>query len=308
MDAHADHVTDLKVPPKLVRKVLDRYRVTDGKNFKLKHCDPADTAGQVIDRDRANQLLANGVKQLAELQAKLYAQSSWALLCVFQAMDAAGKDGTIKHVFTGVNPQGVQVTGFKAPGPEELAHDFLWRSARALPARGRIGIFNRSYYEEVLVVRVHRELLTHQNLPEALLGRKLWDQRLEAIADFERYLSRQGIVVLKFFLNVSREEQRRRFLSRLEEEDKNWKFSAADARERGFWDQYQQAYEAAIAATATSYAPWFVVPADHKWFTHLVVVAAMIEALMALDLRFPEVDAAQRVTLESARAMLEQED
>ncbi len=308
MDAHADDAPSLKVPPKLVRKVLDRYRVTDGKNFRLKHYDPADTAGQVIDRSQVNQLLANGVKQLTELQAKLYAQSTWALVCVFQAMDAAGKDGTIKHVFTGVNPQGVQVTSFKAPGPEELAHDFFWRSMRALPARGRIGIFNRSYYEEVLVVRVHPELLTHQNMPEALVGKKLWDQRLEAIADFERYLSRQGIVVLKFFLNVSKEEQRRRFLSRLEEADKNWKFSAADARERGFWDEYQHAYEAAIAATAAPHAPWFVVPADHKWFTHLVVVAAMIEALMALDLRFPEVDAERRTALEAAQAVLEQEN
>jgi PPK2 family polyphosphate:nucleotide phosphotransferase len=247
------------------------------------------------------------VHRLAALQEKLYAQNEWAMLCVLQAMDAAGKDGTISHVMSGVNPQGVRVTCFKAPGPEELAHDFLWRANRALPERGHIGIFNRSHYEEVLVVRVHPEVLERQHLPDEVLGKRMWDQRLEAIAAFERYLTRQGMVVLKFFLNVSRREQKRRFLERLEEKDKHWKFSAGDLAERAFWDDYQHAYEAAIAATAAPHAPWFVVPADNKWFTRLIVVAAMIEALEALDLTLPALSPDQEAALEAARKKLESE-
>ena len=230
------------------------------------------------------------------------------MLCVLQAMDAAGKDGTIKHVMSGVNPQGVQVTNFKAPGQEELAHDFLWRVIRALPARGHIGIFNRSHYEEALVVRVHTELLDKQHVPRQLLGKQLWNQRLEAIAAFERYLTRQGTVVLKFFLNVSKEEQKRRFLDRLKEKDKQWKFSASDVAERAFWDDYQHAYQEAIAATATPHAPWFVVPADNKWFTRLIVVEAMIEALDALDLRIPKMSPGEQAALEAARRQLEAEN
>ena len=250
-------------------------------------------------------MVAQDVHRLATLQDKLYAQNEWSLLCVLQAMDAAGKDGTIKHVMSGVNPQGVQVTSFKAPGPEELAHDFLWRANRAVPQRGHIGVFNRSHYEEVLVVRVHPELLEREHLPTELLGKRLWDQRLEAIATFERYLTRQGTVVLKFFLNLSKHEQRRRFLERLEEPDKYWKFSASDLAERAYWDDYQRAYQEAIAATAAAHAPWFVVPADNKWFTRLIVVAAMIEALEALDLNLPAPTPEQQAALDMARQKLE---
>jgi PPK2 family polyphosphate:nucleotide phosphotransferase len=252
-------------------------------------------------------MLARDVQRLAALQERLYAQNEWSMLCVLQAMDAAGKDGTIKHVMSGVNPQCVQVTSFKAPGPEELAHGFLWRANRALPPRGHVGIFNRSHYEEVLVVRVHRELLERQNLPKELVDKRLWDQRLEAIADFERYLTRQGVVVLKFFLNLSRQEQKRRFLERLEEKDKHWKFSANDLAERAYWDDYQRAYQEAIAATAAPHAPWFVVPADNKWFTRLIVVAAMIEALEALDLNLPAPTPEQEAALAMARQKLESE-
>ncbi|HVY14988.1 MAG TPA: polyphosphate kinase 2 family protein, partial [Rhodopila sp.] len=270
---------------KTVKKVLDRYRVTKGNTFKLKDHDPGDTAGRLLGKMDSHLLLQRGVERLSALQERLYAQNQWSLLCCFQAMDAAGKDGTIKHVMSGVNPQGVEITSFKVPGPEELEHDFLWRINRALPARGRIGIFNRSHYEEVLAVRVHPHLLERQNIPPKLVGKKIWRERLESIAAFERYLHRQGVVVLKFFLNVSKDEQKRRFLSRLDEPHKNWKFSAGDVVERGFWDDYQSAYEDAIAATAAPHAPWFVVPADNKWFTRLIVVAAMIDALSALDLR-----------------------
>jgi PPK2 family polyphosphate:nucleotide phosphotransferase len=252
-------------------------------------------------------MVAADVHRLVALQEKLYAQDEWAVLCVLQAMDAAGKDSTIKHVMSGVNPQGVQVTSFKAPGPEELAHDFLWRANRALPARGHIGIFNRSHYEEVLVVRVHPELLERQNLPKELMGKRLWDQRLEAISGFERYLTRQGIVVLKFFLNASKQEQKRRFLERLEEPNKHWKFSTSDLTERAFWNEYRDAYQEAIAATATAHAPWFVVPADNKWFSRLIVVAAMIEAIESLDLNLPPLTAEQETSLEAARRKLESE-
>jgi PPK2 family polyphosphate:nucleotide phosphotransferase len=304
----ADEAETLGLPAKQVRKLLDRYRVESGKQFRLKDHDPGDTAGNLLEKKQGNALLAASVRRLSALQERLYAQGTWALLCVFQAMDAAGKDGTIKHVLTGVNPQGVQVTSFKAPGPEELAHGFLWRSVRALPERGRIGIFNRSHYEEVLVVRVHPDLLDRQRLPRGLVGKDIWDQRLEAIADFERYLARQGTAIVKFFLHLSKAEQRRRFLARLETPEKNWKFSAADLAERAHWDKYQAAYDAAIAATAAPHAPWFVVPADHKWFAHLVVVTALIETLERLDLAFPEVEASQRAALEAARARLEAED
>jgi len=294
----------MKVP---MRRILDRYRVTSGKGFALKDFDPTDTAGHLLSRPEAEAMVARDVQRLAALHDKLYAQNEWALLCVLQAMDAAGKDSTIKHVMTGVNPQGLQVTSFKVPGPEELAHDFLWRANRALPPRGSIGIFNRSHYEEVLVVRVHPEFLARQHLPEELLGKKLWDHRLKSIAQFERYLTRQGWVVVKFFLNVSKQEQKRRFLDRLEQPDKHWKFSSSDLAERAFWDDYQHAYQEAIAATAAPHAPWFVVPADNKWFTQLIVVAAMIEALEAIDLRLPELAPEQKMELEAARRKLESE-
>jgi len=308
MDADKDVADTLKISRKQVRALLDRYRVTHGKGFKLKHHDPADTAGHILSKPQANMLLRTGVERLAALQEKLYADDRWSMLCVFQAMDAAGKDGSIKHVMSGVNPQGVEVTSFKVPGPEELAHDFLWRAARALPQRARIGIFNRSHYEEVLVVRVHPEILEKQRLPPDLVGgKKFWDHRLEAIADFERYLARQGTVVLKFFLNLSKQEQKRRFLSRLDEPDKNWKFSSGDLAERGYWDAYQSAYQEAIAATAQPHAPWFVVPADNKWFTRLVVVAAMTEALDGLGLKSPQVSDQERAALQLAREKLEAE-
>src|SRR5208282_4797820 len=306
-DATTDVAATLNISRKQVRALLDRCRVTQGKDFKLKHHDPADTAGHILSKQQADALLHGGVQRLAALQAKLYAQDRWAMLCVFQAMDAAGKDGTISHVMSGVNPQGVQVTSFKTPGPEALAHDFLWRATLALPARGHIGIFNRSHYEEVLVVRVHQAILDKQHLPPELVGKKIWDERLEAIAAFERYLARQGTMVLKFFLHLSKQEQKRRFLERLDEPHKNWKFSSADLAERGYWDDYQAAYQEAIAATAAPHAPWFVVPADNKWFTRLVVVAAMIEALDGLDLKIPEMSTEEQAALQAARRKLEAE-
>jgi PPK2 family polyphosphate:nucleotide phosphotransferase len=290
-----------------MQRILDRHRVTSGKGFRLKHHDPADTGGRLVTQSAAEAMVAQDVERLSSLQARLYARNEWAMLCVFQAMDAGGKDSAIKHVMSGVNPQGVQVTSFKAPGPEELAHDFLWRINRALPERGTIGIFNRSHYEEVLAVRVHPDFLAHQHLPRQLQGKKLWDQRLQAIVDFERYLTRQGFVVLKFFLHVSKEEQKRRFLDRLEQRDKHWKFSPSDMAERAHWDDYQSAYQAAIAATATPHAPWFVVPADHKWYTQLIVVGAMIEALEVLDLKVPELTPQEQAELDVARKKLENE-
>ena len=306
-NATTDVAATLNISRKQVRALLDPYRVTQGKGFKLKDHDPADTAGHILSKPQADVLLRTSVERLAALQEKLYAQDRWALLCVLQALDGAGKDGTIKHVMSGVNPQGVQVTSFKAPGPESLAHDFLWRAVRALPARGHIGIFNRSHYEEVLVVRVHPEILDRQHLPPELIGKKIWDHRLEAIASFEKFLARQGTVVLKFFLNLSKQEQKHRFLERLEEPDKNWKFSSADLAERGYWDAYQAAYQQAIAATAAPHAPWFVVPADDKWFARLVVVAAMIEALDGLDLKIPAMSAEEQAALQAARRKLEAE-
>ena len=293
--------------PKQLRKLLDRYRITSGKGFRLKDQDPADTGSGLVDHAESEALLADGVRRLEALQELLYPQNQWAMLCVFQAMDAAGKDGTIKHVMSGVNPQGVQVTSFKQPGPEDLDHDFLWRISRRLPMRGQIGVFNRSHYEEVLVVRVHPELLTRQHLPPALNGKKVWKHRLEDIASFERYLSRQGFVILKFFLHLSRDEQKRRFLARLDTPDKNWKFSVGDIAERGHWDEYMAAYDDAIASTAAPHAPWFVVPADHKWFARMIVVEAMVAALEDLDLHAPELTPEAHARLAEARRTLEAE-
>ncbi|MGA0968224.1 MAG: polyphosphate kinase 2 family protein [Vulcanococcus sp.] len=280
------------------------YRIDSGDGFRLNQIDPGDTLDLPSDKKAAREALEQGVQMLSELQQRLYAQNKWAVLLIFQAMDAAGKDGTIKHVMSGVNPQGCQVTSFKAPSALDLDHDYLWRANQALPERGRIGIFNRSYYEETLVVRVHPELLAKQSLPPDLVGPKLWKQRFEDIRHYERYLSRNGVVVLKFFLHLSKEEQKRRFLQRLERPEKNWKFSAADIRERGFWEDYSQAYEEMIRETATAHAPWFVVPADHKWFTRLVVAAAVIERLDGLDLSYPEVSQEAKQALAQAREQL----
>jgi len=290
------------------RELARPFRVTDGDKFRLDDVDPDDTGGlEAEDKPRAKEALQTGIEALAELQDMLYAQDRWAVLLVFQAMDAAGKDGAIKHVMSGVNPQGCQVHAFKAPSPEELDHDYLWRCMRRLPERGRIGIFNRSYYEEVLVVRVHEELLARQKLPPALVTKSIWDDRYEDIRNVERYLGRNGVLIRKFFLHVSKKEQKKRFLERLDNPDKNWKFSMADAKERGHWDHYQKAYEDMIRATATKDAPWYVVPADHKWFTRVVVAAAIIDALGSLDLKFPEVDEEKKKELAAARIALEQE-
>lgn len=292
-----------------VRKLARRHRVEEGKRFWLKDCDPADTGDlQKEDKPRAQEALRASVQLMAELQDKLYAQDKWSLLLVFQAMDAAGKDGAIKHVMSGVNPQGCQVFSFKAPSAEELDHDFLWRCHRHAPERGRIGIFNRSYYEETLVVRVHPEWLDKQQLPQELRGEKIWKHRFKDIRAFERYLRRNGTVVLKFFLNVSKEEQRKRFLERIDLPEKNWKFSAADVRERGFWDDYMAAYEDAIRNTATPDAPWYVVPADNKWYTRVVVASAIIDALDSMNLKYPDVSEAKRKELaEARRALMEEE-
>jgi len=286
-------------------RLAAEYRVDTGKHFRLKRFDPADTAGygeQV--KEEAKQLLHRGVQRMAELQEKLYAQDRWGILLIFQAMDAAGKDSAIKHVLSGVNPQGCEVTAFKVPSSEELDHDFLWRTTNCLPERGRIGIFNRSYYEEVLVVRVHPELLDREHLPKRCVGKHVFEHRYEDIGAFERYLDRNGIVVRKFFLNVSRAEQRRRFVERIDEPEKNWKFSIADVQERKHWDAYRDSYERMIRATATRHAPWYVVPADHKWFTRLVVAAVIVETLESLEVDFPVLDAARRKELATARREL----
>jgi PPK2 family polyphosphate:nucleotide phosphotransferase len=290
---------------KAAYKLLERYRIEKGKRFRLKDVDPDDTAGLKSEfKDEAKVLLQQGVQLLAEMQDKLYAQDRWAVLLVFQAMDAAGKDGTIKHVMSGVNPQGCEVASFKQPSSEELDHDFLWRCMPWLPNRGHIGIFNRSYYEEVLVVRVHPEYLVAQKLPPELVGKRIWEERYRDINNFERYLARNGTVIRKFFLHVSKAEQRKRFLERLTEPEKHWKFSAADVRERAHWDKYMEAYEDMIRATATPHAPWYVVPADNKWFTRLVVAAAVVEALESLDLRYPKVDKEKRAEIVEARRLL----
>jgi PPK2 family polyphosphate:nucleotide phosphotransferase len=290
------------------RAFSEPYRLTGGKKFRLKDVDPDDTGELTAeDKPEAKEALAAGVEALAELQERLYAQDRWAVLLIFQAMDAAGKDGAIKHVMSGINPQGCQVHSFKAPSSEELDHDYLWRCLKALPERGRIGIFNRSYYEEVLVVRVHKALLEGQKLPRSLITRSIWEDRYEDIRNVERYLGRNGVLIRKFFLHVSKKEQKKRFLERLDNPDKNWKFSIGDAKERAHWDDYQEAYEDMIRATATKDAPWYVVPADNKWFTRVVVAAAIIDALGSLDLKFPEVDDDQKKELAAARLALEQE-
>jgi PPK2 family polyphosphate:nucleotide phosphotransferase len=291
---------------KRVEKLIAPYRITRGKGFRLKDIDPADTAWlKSADKTEAKQMLGMGVQWLAEQQDMLYAQDHWAVLLVFQAMDAAGKDGTIKHVTSGINPQGCSVTSFKQPSSEELDHDYLWRYMRNVPARGQIGIFNRSYYEEVLVVKVHEELLARQKLHPSLVTKKTWDERYEDIGNFERYLDRNGVRVLKFFLHVSKGEQKRRFLERLQNPVKNWKFSASDVAERGFWSEYQDAYEEAIRNTASEHAPWYVVPADNKWFTRLVVAGAVVDAMAGLNLKYPVVSAVKRKELAAARAKLQ---
>jgi PPK2 family polyphosphate:nucleotide phosphotransferase len=292
--------------PKQAKELAHRYRVTDGKKFRLKDCDPGDT-WKLDSKEGASELLTQGVEQLSALQETLYAQDKWAVLLVFQAMDAAGKDSTIKHVMSGINPQGCQVFSFKTPTSHELDHDFLWRTSVCLPERGRIGIFNRSYYEETLVVRVHPEFLHGQKLPEELITKNLWKERFEDINAYERYLSRNGVVIRKFFLHVSKAEQRKRFLARLDEQEKNWKFSAADLKERALWEQYQEAYEETIRHTSTEHAPWYVIPADHKWFTRLAVSAAVVETLGSLKLTYPKVSKEQRAELDTVRGALESE-
>ena len=289
-----------------LRDLIARYRVDRGRGFRLHRIDPGDTHG-IASKRRAEDLLREGVELLQEMQDKLYAQDRWSLLLIFQAMDAAGKDGTIKHVMSGVNPQGCEVYSFKAPSSLELDHDFLWRTTRRLPERGRIGIFNRSYYEEVLVVRVHPEILASQKLPPELVTPRIWRERFEDINALEAYLGRNGTVIRKFFLHVSKGEQRKRFLARLDEPEKNWKFSPADVRERAHWHDYMRAYEDMIRHTATPHAPWFVIPADHKWFTRAIVAGAIVDALADLELAYPKVDAAKRKALAAARATLRAE-
>jgi len=287
-------------------KLAKPYRVEHGKKFRLKDFDPSDT-GDLNFKDDADEQLAKGIASMIELQKKLYAQDQWGALLIFQGMDAAGKDGVIQHVMSGLNPQGVQVYSFKTPSTEELNHDFMWRTMQRIPERGRIGIFNRSYYEEVLVVRVHKEALANERIPPSLITKNIWDQRFEDMNSFERYLDNNGIVVRKFFLNLSKKEQKRRLLDRLDQPDKNWKLSASDAHEREFWDDYMKAYEDMVLNTATKRAPWYVVPADNKWFTRIVVAAAIVETLEDLDLAYPKVDAAKRKELQAARAILEGE-
>jgi PPK2 family polyphosphate:nucleotide phosphotransferase len=281
------------------------YRVDGQKKFRLKDYDPADTAKFTsADKPRAKEALTIGIEALSELQDMLYAQDRWAVLLIFQAMDAAGKDGAIKHVMSGVNPQGCQVYSFKAPTSEDLDHDYLWRCIKRMPERGRIGIFNRSYYEETLVVRVHKQILENQKLPPSLITKDIWDDRFEDIRNFEKYLTRNGVIIRKFFLNVSRDEQKKRFMERLDHPEKNWKFSAADVKERGYWDQYMEAYQDMIRNTSTPDCPWYVVPADNKWYTRIVIAAAIIEALGSLKLHYPKVNAATREELRLAREKL----
>jgi PPK2 family polyphosphate:nucleotide phosphotransferase len=284
-------------------KLAHKFRVDNGKHFRLKDYDPADTA-HLHSKEHVEEALQKDVLRMAELEDKLYAQDQWALLLIFQAMDAAGKDGIIKHVMSGLNPQGCQVYSFKAPSEVELQHDFLWRTTRDLPERGHIGIFNRSYYEEVLVVRVHPEILENQKIPASLGGKNIWDERFEDIRCFERHMARSGTVIRKFFLHVSKKEQKSRFLARLDEPEKNWKFSASDIHERKYWDEYQDAYEDMIRNTATEHAPWYVVPADNKWFTRLVVSAVVVETLESLDLAYPKVSPAKHKELEAAKKTL----
>lgn len=284
-------------------KLAKSFRIDNGKHFKLKDFDPADTSHW--HKEHASEALQNGIQRMAELQDMLYAQDQWSLLLIFQALDAAGKDGVIKHVMSGVNPQGCQVYSFKAPSDIELQHDFLWRTTRDLPERGHIGIFNRSYYEEVLVVRVHPKILEGQKTPTSLVTKRIWEERFEDICCFERHMARSGTVIRKFFLHLSKKEQKNRFLARLDYPEKNWKFSAADIHERGCWDDYQKAYEDMIRETASEHAPWYVVPADNKWFTRLVVSCVIVETLESLGLAYPTVDAAKRKELAAAKKELE---
>ncbi len=285
------------------RKLAHAFRIESEKHFRLKDFDPAHTANW-RSKEHAEDELQQSIQRMAELQDMLYAQDRWALLLIFQAMDAAGKDGAIKHVMSGVNPQGCQVYSFKAPSEVELQHDFLWRTTRDLPERGHIGIFNRSYYEEVLVVRVHPEILANEKTPKSLCGKEMWEERFEDIRCFERHMARGGTVIRKFFLHVSKKEQKKRFLERLEEPEKNWKFSASDIHERKHWDDYQKAYEEMIANTASEHSPWYVVPADNKWFTRLVVSAVVVATLESLDLAYPKVEDAKRRELEAAKKVL----
>lgn len=297
-----------KMKAKRVHEFIEQYVVESGEDFRLKDHDPGDTHDlKSGDKPEAKRLMEEGVVLLSEMQDKLYAQSNWGLLLIFQAMDAAGKDSTIKHVMSGVNPQGVEVHAFKEPSSEELAHDFLWRTNHCLPARGKIGIFNRSYYEEVLVVRLHPELLEKERIPDELRGERFWKNRYEDINAFERYLTRNGIAIRKFFLNVSKKEQKRRFLERLDNPKKNWKFSPADVQERKCWDDYQTAYEKMIRNTASEHAPWVVVPADNKWFTRLLVVATIVDALSEMNLEYPKLSEEKMAALKAARKQLEKE-
>jgi PPK2 family polyphosphate:nucleotide phosphotransferase len=290
---------------KRARLVAEPFRVTKGKSFRLKDVDPNDTLQFTeADKPRSKEALATGITALAELQDKLYAQDRWALLLIFQAMDAAGKDGAIKHVMSGVNPQGCEVYSFKSPSSEDLDHDYLWRCMKCLPNRGHIGIFNRSYYEELLVVRVHPEFLAKQKLPPEVVTKRIWDERFEDVRNFERYLARNGVVIRKFFLHVSKKEQKRRFMERIENPEKNWKFSANDAAERDYWDDYMEAYEDMIRNTATKESPWYVVPADNKWFTRVVVAGAVIDALTDMKLAYPEVGEAKLKELAAAKQKL----
>lgn len=290
---------------KRAKRFSEPYCITDGGGFRLKDIDPADTLDlKSDDKPRAKEALSHGVQALTDLQEMLYAQDRWAVLLIFQAMDAAGKDGAIKHVLSGVNPQWCQVFSFKAPSSEDLDHDYLWRSVKCLPERGRIGIFNRSYYEETLTVRVHPELLERQKLPAELVGDNIWKSRFKDIRNFERYLTRNGTIIRKFFLHVSKDEQKRRLLERLDDPDKHWKFSSNDADEREYWKDYMKAFEKTIRRTATEYAPWYVVPADNKWFTRLVVAAAIVAALASLDLAYPKGGHRQLEDLEVARHAL----
>jgi len=296
---------DLDAFVKKARQFSKPFRVSKRDTFRLKDVDPGDTLGlKSEDKPRAKEALANGVEALAQLQDMLYAQDRWAVLLIFQAMDAAGKDGAIKHVMSGVNPQGCQVFSFKAPSSEDLDHDYLWRCMKCLPERGRIGIFNRSYYEETLVVRVHPEFLEKQRLPPALVTKDIWQERFQDIRSFERYLGRNGVAVRKFFLHVSKQEQKRRFLERVDTPEKNWKFSAADSQEREHWNAYMTAYEDMIRNTATKEAPWYVVPADNKWFTRVAVAAAVIDALASLDVKYPVVSQEKLKDLAAAKLAL----
>jgi PPK2 family polyphosphate:nucleotide phosphotransferase len=288
-----------------INKYVGPFRITKGKGFRLKDYDPDDTCGLKMDKEEATELLQRGTEWLAEEQNKLYAQDRWSVLLVFQAMDAAGKDGTIKHVMSGINPQGCEVYSFKQPSSGDLDHDFMWRYVKCLPERGRIGIFNRSYYEEVLVVRVHEEILKRQKLPH--VSKRIWEERIADIASFEDYLARQGTIVLKFFLNVSRKEQKARFMERLDNPEKNWKFSAADIHERKYWNDYMRAFEEAIRGTAAKHAPWFIVPADNKWFTRLFVAAAIVQAIEKLDLAYPKIGGQKKKELAAARTALGRE-